>query len=38
MNFNGIPGYYHETDVYDGSDGGGLLIGRKIAADSKEQK
>ena len=38
MNFTDIPGYYHVIDVYDGSDGGGLLIGRKIAADSKEQK
>ncbi len=32
------PGYYHEIDLYDGSDGGALLIGRKIAADPKEQK
>ncbi|WAC18783.1 hypothetical protein OVA24_16255 [Luteolibacter sp. SL250] len=32
------PGYYHQIDLYDGSDGGGLLIGRKIAADPKEQK
>jgi hypothetical protein len=38
MNFPDSPGYYHEIDVYDGSDGGGLLIGRKIAADPKEQK
>jgi len=38
MNLPDSPGYYHEIDVYDGSDGGGLLIGRKIAADPKEQK
>lgn len=37
MNFPDSPGYYHEIDVYDGSDGGGLLIGRKIAADPKKQ-
>jgi hypothetical protein len=37
MNSPDSPGYYHEIDVYDGSDGGGLLIGRKIAADLKEQ-
>ena len=36
MNFPDSPGYYHEIDVYDGSDGGGLLIGRKIAADPKD--
>jgi hypothetical protein len=38
MNFPDSPGYYHEIDVYDGSDGGGLLIGRKIAADPKVLK
>jgi hypothetical protein len=36
MNFQDSPGYYHEIDLYDGSDGGGLLIGRKIAAEPKE--
>ena len=35
MNFTDIPGYYYEIDVYDGSDGGGLLVGRKIAAEPK---
>jgi hypothetical protein len=38
MNFPDSPGYYHEIDLYDGSDGGGLLVGRKIAADPKELK
>ena len=37
MNFTASPGYYHEIDVYDGSDGGGLLVGRKIAADAKKR-
>ena len=36
MNFPNSPGYYHEIDLYDGSDGGGLLIGRKIAAEPTE--
>lgn len=38
MTLPNSPGYYHMIDFYDGSDGGGLLIGRKIAADPKEQK
>jgi hypothetical protein len=38
MNIPDTPGYYHEIDLYDGSDGGGLLIGRKIAAEPEEQK
>ena len=37
MNFPDSPGYYHEIDVYDGSDGGGLLVGRKIAAEPQKQ-
>ena len=37
MNFKATPGYYHVIDLYDGSDGGGLLIGRKIAAEPEEQ-
>ncbi|WP_411845569.1 hypothetical protein AAFN60_21160 [Roseibacillus persicicus] len=27
-----FAGYYHEIEIYDGSDGGGMLVGRKIKA------
>jgi hypothetical protein len=37
MNLPDVSGYYNEIDLYDGSDGGGLLIGRKIAAEPKDQ-